>query len=239
LEVDRRRGQTAVGLEGAPGPRATIMVVDDYRMFAEALGFLFADLPFDVVGIATTGREALDSVEDLAPSLILLDLRLPDMDGLEVGRRVLEKNPEAKIILLTAEEDPRIGQEALRNGFHGYLTKQLTGRRLIASIEAVLNGQVIIPRKVAAAITGSRGDNPHLLLAASLTQREREVLGLLVEGATGRDIARRLMLRPNTVRTHVQNVLTKLQVHSRLEAASTAVRYGIVKVPDYELVDEA
>jgi two-component system nitrate/nitrite response regulator NarL len=214
------------------------MVVDDYRLFAEALGFLFADLPFEVVGIATTGQEAIDSVDDLAPSLILLDLRLPDMDGLEVGRRVLEKNSDAKIILLTAEEDPRIGQEALRRGFHGCLTKQLTGGKLVASIEAVLDGQVLIPRKVAAAITGVRGKDPHLVLAASLTQREREVLGLLVEGATGRDMAKRLALRPNTVRTHVQNVLTKLQVHSRLEAASAAVRYGIVRVPDREFIDE-
>ena len=222
--------------ESRPGD-ATILVVDDYRLFAEALGMLFHDLPFHVVGIATTGQEALDSVERLSPSLILMDLRLPDMDGLEVGRRVLENDPEAKIILLTAEEDPRIGQQALRVGFHGYLTKQLSGGQLVASIEAVLDGQVIIPRRMASAMTGKRDQDPHLLLAASLTTREREILSLLVEGATGRDIAQRLALRPNTVRTHVQNVLTKLQVHSRLEAASAAIRYGIVKPPEPERVD--
>lgn len=238
MDVDQRGGfPGTIHLDGSRAPETTIMVVDDYRLFAEALALLFADLPFEVVGIATTGQEALDRVEELSPSLILMGLRLPDMDGLEVGRRVLEKNPEAKIILLSAAEDPAIGREALRRGFHGYLTKQLSGGQLIASIEAVLDGQVIIPRRVAAAMTTQRGQDPHLLLAASLTRREREILELLVEGATGRDIAERLALRPNTVRTHVQNVLTKLQVHSRLEAASTAIRDGIVKTPTREPAD--
>lgn len=237
MKIEGRDEPTRVQGDRRLGAR--IMVVDDFKLFAESLGFLFDDLPLEVVGIATTGQEALDSVDELAPSLILLDLRLPDMDGLEVGRRVLEKNPDAKIILLTADDDPRIGREALRRGFQGCLTKELTEDKLVASIEAVLDGQVIVPRRVAAAITHSRGNAPHLLLAASLTKREREVLGLLVEGANSRDIAKRLALRPNTVRTHVQSVLSKLQVHSRLEAASAAVRHGIVKVPDHEYVDES
>lgn len=161
------------------------------------------------------------------PDVILVDIGLPDQSGLVVGRRLLEEAPEAKVIALSAIDDRRTIEEALRLGFHGYLTKGTPATRFERAIRSVMDGQVIVPR-----FGGRRFDTDQdsSLLATQLTERELEVLGLLVAGASGSEIATRLGISPNTVRTHVQSILTKLQVHSRLEAAAFAVRHGLVRV---------
>jgi two-component system, NarL family, nitrate/nitrite response regulator NarL len=185
------------------------------------------------VTMAQTGEDALHAVRDRAFDVILVDIGLPDGSGLAVGSRILEERPAAKLLAVTGFDDPQAVKEALRVGFRGYVTKDVRAKRFVSAIKAVLDGKVVIPQQLASAVGGARSpeDRHAALLAQQLTDREREVLALLVEGAGGAEIAERLSISTNTVRTHVQSVLTKLQVHSRLEAATFAVRHGLVASP--------
>ncbi len=180
-----------------------------------------------VVGTAERGDEAVSTARTTRPDVVLVDIGLPDQSGLVVGSRLLEELPETKVIALSAIDDRRTIEEALRLGFHGYLTKETPVARFESAVRSVMEGQVIVPR------FGGRLldiDEDASLLATQLTGREIEVLGLLVDGARGSEIAARLGISANTVRTHVQSILTKLQVHSRLEAATFAVRHGLVTI---------
>jgi two-component system nitrate/nitrite response regulator NarL len=183
------------------------------------------------VAVVTSGRSALTYLEDDRPDVIVLDLGLPDRSGLAVGREILETWPEAKLMVLTALDDPKAVEEAMRAGFRGYLTKDTPVSRFVSSIEAIVAGQTVFPHRSGNAGRRTGSNDSVWLLISQLTPREREVLGLLVEGADGRTIALRLGISRNTVRTHVQSILTKLQVHSRLEAATLAVRHRVVPIP--------
>ncbi len=185
-----------------------------------------------VVGIVTTAKKALPAVREYRPDLVLVDLGLPDESGIVVGLDILEEHPGTKVVALTALEDARSVREALRIGFHGYLTKNTEAAQFRRSLESVLDGQVVFPHRLRKKVVrgnGVKGSDAELL-AKQLTAREIEVLQLLTEGASGRDIAERLSVSPNTVRTHVQGILSKLQVHSRLEAAAFAGLHDLVKV---------
>jgi two-component system, NarL family, nitrate/nitrite response regulator NarL len=200
-------------------------------LFAEAIRSALDGAGMDAVAVVTSGRAALEYLEDDRPDVILLDLGLPDRSGLAVGREILEFWPDAKLMVLTALDDPKAVDEAVRAGFRGYLTKDTPVSRFISSIEAIVAGQEVFPHRFAHAARRPGSSDSVWLLISQLTPREREVLGLLVEGADGRTIATRLGISRNTVRTHVQSILTKLQVHSRLEAATLAVRHRVVPVP--------
>jgi two-component system, NarL family, nitrate/nitrite response regulator NarL len=209
-----------------------VLIVDDHKLFADAVGPTLSRLGMDV-SMATRGDEAVEAVRERSFDVILLDLGLPDQSGLAVGKAILELRPTAALLAVTAVDDPQIVKEALRIGFRGYVTKDVRVQRFVSAVQAVLDGQVVIPRQLATAVGGARSaeDRHAALLGQQLTEREREVLALLVDGASGADIAERLTISTNTVRTHVQSVLTKLQVHSRLEAATFAVRHGLVAAP--------
>jgi DNA-binding NarL/FixJ family response regulator len=187
----------------------------------------------DVTAVASTVEEGLAASRRDLPDVVLVDLGLPDGDGIALGRTIASELPDTKVIALTALNDPKAVGEALRAGFSGYLTKDTPLTQFVAMIEAAVAGQVVIPQRLAAVAVGARtSEERHAsLLAEQLSPRERQVLSLLAEGASSEEIAGKLSVSPNTVRTHVQSILTKLQVHSRLEAATFAVRYGIVKVP--------
>jgi DNA-binding NarL/FixJ family response regulator len=161
-----------------------------------------------------------------------MDLGLPGDGGASVGARILAALPDTKVVAVTALHDPSAVTEVVRAGFSGYLTKDSTIDRLVASIRAILSGEVVISGRLARAATGARSEDERdaLFRAQQLTAREREVLQLLAEGASSEQVADRLSVSSHTVRTHVQNTLAKLQVHSRLEAATFAVRYGIAEV---------
>lgn len=180
-----------------------------------------------VLGVYTSADSGLAGAREHRPDMVLLDLGLPDRSGLELGRDILQELPETKIVAVTALEDERSVHDALRAGFHGYLTKQTEAGRFRNALTSIQDGQTVFPQRL-------MGRNRELtddeLLADQLTTREVEVLQLLAEGATSGQIAEQLLVSPNTVRTHVQGILSKLQVHSRLEAAAFAVRHGLVKV---------
>jgi len=200
-------------------------------LFAEAIRVAIEDLGLSVVRVATTGQDAIAEVDRAMPDVILMDIGLPDQSGLAAGRTILERHPEAKIIALTALSDRATVDEALRIGFVGYLTKDTPVARFVNAIRSAMDGHLVLPQRLSPNRRRSQAEEEVALLASQLTPREREVLALLVQGADGRKAASALGISLNTVRTHVQSILTKLQVHSRLEAATFAVRHGIVRVP--------
>jgi two-component system, NarL family, nitrate/nitrite response regulator NarL len=209
------------------------LIVDDHTLFAEAVRATLEARGIEVVAVVANGAEALEAVAAHRPDLVLLDLGLPDRSGLAVGADILDEAPETKVLALTALDDPRAVKEAMRTGFHGYLTKDTPVAKFVEAVLAAIGGQVVMPHRLAAQAAGARSRHDHqvALMAEQLTYRELDVLRLLADGLPGEAIARRLGISRNTVRTHVQSILTKLQVHSRLEAASFAVRHGIVDPP--------
>jgi len=184
-----------------------------------------------LVAISTNATEAMSAVREHRPELVLMDIGLPDSHGVALGRAILEEAPDTKVVALTALEDEDAVQDALRSGFHGYLTKNCEPETFRHALESVSDGQVVFPHYLAKQAGSADGEASDAeLLARQLTPREIEVLQLLAEGAASQEIADRLAVSPNTVRTHVQGILTKLQVHSRLEAAAFAVRHALVTV---------
>ncbi len=200
-------------------------------MFAEAIGQTLSAMGMTLVAISTNADDAMSAVREHRPDLVLMDVGLPDQNGIELGRTILEEAPDTKVVALTALEDENAVQDALRSGFHGYLTKNYEPEKFRRALESISDGQVVFPHYLGKQAESGDGEASDAeLLARQLTPREIEVLQLLAEGAASRDIADRLAVSPNTVRTHVQGILTKLQVHSRLEAAAFAVRHALVTV---------
>ena len=203
------------------------MIVDDHRLFADAIRVTLTEMGMSVLGVYTTADTGLAGAREHRPDMVLLDLGLPDRPGLELGREILEELPETKVVALTALEDEKSVQDALKAGFHGYLTKQTEAARFQRALRSVQDGQSVFPQRQ---VGRNRERTDDELMAEQLTTREVEVLQLLAEGASSGQIAEQLRVSPNTVRTHVQGILSKLQVHSRLEAAAFAVRHQLVKV---------
>lgn len=210
-----------------------VLIVDEERLFGDVIRSILVSSGMDVLDVVHTVAAGTDAALRLRPQVVLLELLLPDGDGLAAGRIILESAPETKIIALTSVSDPEMIARALRGGFSGYITKDTPLSRFVSLIEAAARGEVVIPRRTAAAVTQARSeeDRHAVFLGEQLSRREREILTLLVDGSSSGEIARKLSVSPNTVRTHVQSILTKLQVHSRLEAATFAVRHSLVPVP--------
>ena len=209
------------------GSALRVLIVDDHMLFAEAIKSALESAGVVVAGVSATAEDAVTSVLRKRPDLVLMDVALPDQNGLLAGRQILQEWPEARILAVTALDERHVAEEALRIGFRGYLTKDTPVAQFVNSVRAVLDGQLIMPHRLASVSRYAAGDEDVGLLAGQLTAREREVLGLLVRGASGLEIAAELSISRNTVRTHVQSILTKLQVHSRLEAATFAVRHHV------------
>jgi DNA-binding NarL/FixJ family response regulator len=231
LTEQPRAGPVDFQPEDAPPDLAgvRVLLVDDQRLFADALRLALERLGVVVVGVATTGQEAIEAARRNRPDVVLLDLGLPDLSGLPVGRRIIRELPDAKILAVTAYNDAWVAREAIGAGFHGYVTKDTPMSRFVASITAALSGQFVIPQVLAQAASRATPTDKRTALARAelLSPRELEVLALLVEGASGKGIADQLSIARNTVRTHVQSILVKLEVHSRLEAVAFAIQHGV------------
>ena len=180
----------------------------------------------NAVGVETSGRGALEAVERLRPDLVLLGLRLHDRNGLDVGREILIASPGTRVVALTEPEDPATAEEAIRSGFTTFITKGVDVTRFANAIRSLSSERIVMGPRFGRRIP-DRAVGPDRL-GRLLTRRELEVLQLLSAGIPSRSIPGRLGVSPNTVRTHVQGILTKLQVHSRLEAVAYATSNGIV-----------
>jgi len=204
-------------------------------LFADVIHKTLEGDGMDVIATVATGAEALRVFHDKRPDLVLLDLTLPDQSGLVLGQAIMERSPDTVVVALTALDDPQLVKQAMRAGFRGYVSKDCRVSQLREAITQAMGGSVVVAvpsNRMASRSRVSRNDGS-TLLADQLTQREREVLALLARGTTSAEMARRLGISPNTLRTHVQSVLTKLQVHSRLEAASFAIRNDLLVDDDW------
>jgi len=181
--------------------------------------------------IANTGTEAIELALTWRPDVALVDIGLPDMSGIELGQRLLEIAPNLTLLAVTALTAQDTVRKALKTGFRGFLPKSMPLQELVTSIDTALRGLTVLPQHPSARPVAPMTDEERhaALLIRQLTTRELEVLALLARGAHSQQIEDNLGVSRNTVRTHVQNILTKLQVHSRLEAVAFVVRHGVIK----------
>jgi DNA-binding NarL/FixJ family response regulator len=212
-----------------------ILLADEQSLFRQAVRLVLESQgDMEVVAEARDGRGAVARAEQTRPDVALIDADLPNGDGIRSTALIKERVPECRVLLLASEESERTLIDALEAGATGYLTKDSPLSELIGATRAVHQGELMIPlRMLSSLITrllvARREQHQALLLVSSLTRREREILALLSSGAGNDSIAQRLVISPETARTHIQNLLSKLGVHSRLEAAAFVARNGVVR----------
>jgi len=204
-----------------------VMLVDDHQMVRNGLGtFLMVFDDLELVGEARDGEQALAIFERARPDVVLMDLKMPRLDGVQATAALVERDPDARIIALTSFKDEALVQDALDAGAIGYLLKDIDADDLADAIRAARRGEPTLAPEAAWMLFKASRREP--AVGDDLTEREREVLALIVEGQTNPEIAERLIISPSTVKTHVSNILSKLGVSTRTEAASLALQQGLV-----------
>ena len=211
-----------------------LLIVDDHAIIRAGLQALLQVVPdMEVVGEAINGREAVDLAEKLAPDVILMDLVMPEMDGIQAIRKILSNQPQARILVLTTFSGEDKVFPAIKAGAMGYQLKDSSPQELVEAIREVNRGQASLHSLIARKVLDEVLNPPDLSpTRAPLTQREVEVLRLIAEGLENREIAERLVLSDATVRTHVSNILGKLHLASRTQAALYALREGLASLDD-------
>ncbi|MGX1547720.1 response regulator [Streptomyces adustus] len=205
-----------------------VLLVDDHQVVRRGLRtFLEVQEDIEVVGEAADGAEGVDRAEELTPDIVLMDVKMPGMDGVEALRRLRELANPARVLIVTSFTEQRTVVPALRAGAAGYVYKDVDPDALAAAIRSVHAGHVLLQSEVAAALLSQEEANSPQGRGGSLTDREREVLGLIADGRSNREIARALVLSEKTVKTHVSNILMKLDLADRTQAALWAVRHGV------------
>ncbi|CAA9570998.1 MAG: Two-component transcriptional response regulator, LuxR family [uncultured Thermomicrobiales bacterium] len=212
-----------------------ILLVDDQSLFRESLGTLLAVQPdFRIVGEAADGEAALRQAAALHPTVILMDLRMPVLDGVAATRRLRTEVPAARVIVLTTFDDDEYVFEALRAGAVGYLLKDVSGEKLVEAVRVAARGESFLQPAVAAKVVaefarlGDAGRPRPQPLAEPLSERELEVLRLLAGGASNREIADGLFIAEGTVKNHLTSILGKLGVRDRTQAALRAKELGLI-----------
>jgi len=218
---------------------ARIVVADDQTVVREGIVMLLGLLPgIEVVGSAGDGEEALRLVAELAPDIVLMDLRMPRCDGVEATRRVRAEHPGTQVVVLTTYADDDSLFPALRAGALGYLTKDADADEIVRAVEDVMSGDAGLSPKVQRRLLERLDARQEPVeadaagpLPDGLTRREAEVLALVAEGLSNPEIARRLRIAPATVKTHINNLFAKTAVRDRAQAVRYAYRHGIAAPP--------
>jgi two-component system, NarL family, nitrate/nitrite response regulator NarL len=214
-------------------PPVRILVVDDHALLRQGLVKVLAEeRDLQVVGEAANGREAIAKAAELMPDVILMDITMPEMGGLEATRRIKQEMPYVRIIILTIADDDQSLFEAVKSGAQGYLLKNVDPPQLVNTVRRVAAGETAISRTMASKLIGEFATQPPRPVAASptsmaLTPREKEVLEQVAEGKSNRDIATALAIAENTVKNHLKNILEKLHLENRVQAAAFALRQNL------------
>ena len=204
-----------------------ILLVDDHEMVREGLkAMLQSESDLEVVAETGLGRDVPALLEQTQPDVVLLDVRLPDMSGVEVCRQAVRSDPNLKVIILTTFVDPDLVDECIEAGARGYLVKDVRGMSLKENVRAVSRGQAVLAPEIAGPILDRVRDrrSAEATRAPALTQSQVAILGLMTRGFSNREIAAEVHLSENTIKTHVQEIFRKLDVHNRVEAVMTATK---------------
>lgn len=209
-----------------------VLIVDDHPVFRFGLRSLLMSLPeMEVVGEVTSGEEAVGQAGGLHPDIILMDINMPGLNGIEATRRILQSNPQMGVLMVTMVDDDSVFQ-AMQAGARGYILKGADPEETVRAIRSVASGEAIFSPKVAERLInyfGQKSISTSSKIFPELTEREREILELIAQGLTNPAIAERLVLSPKTVRNHVSNIFSKLQVGDRAQAIIQAREAGIGK----------
>lgn len=216
-----------------------VLIADDHPLFRDGLRSLLEARGIEVVAEARNGQEAVEQAHRLEPDIVLMDLNMPELGGLDATRLISAEQPEVKVVVLTASEDDANLFEAIKSGAQGYLFKNLDSAQFFQLLDGVAQGQPALTPALARKLLTEFARPPAQVSAAtsaeasSLTEREREVLHLLVQGVTSnRELAERLVVSENTVKYHLRNILDKLHVQNRAQVVAYALRQGIVDPSD-------
>ncbi|MBI2511173.1 MAG: response regulator transcription factor [Opitutae bacterium] len=208
--------------ESDPGAKIRVLVVDDHPPMRMGLVALIKSQPgMDVIAEASDGEEALEVYEDVLPDVVLMDLRMPGMGGVEAILAIRKKFPDARVIVLSTYDLDEDIHRALQSGAKSYLLKDMPTEEIASTIRAVHFGDASLPRQVAARLD-ERSEREQL------TERERDVLEALIKGRSNKEIASSLCISEDTVKSHLKTLFAKLRVRDRTEAAVEAIRHGIV-----------
>lgn len=211
-----------------------VLLVDDHQLFREGLANILNNQPdFQVIAEAGDGLEAQIKARKLKPDLILMDVIMPGCDGLKATQQIKQELPQTTIVMLTVREDDELLFQAIRNGAQGYLLKNISSVAMLEMLRAAMHGEAAITPAVGSRmleefrrISHLASQDPQKL--KPLTQREKEILSLVIAGDTNNEIAAKLHISIHTVKTHMRNILSKLHQERRYEAASLALREGLI-----------
>jgi NarL family two-component system response regulator LiaR len=213
-----------------------VFVVDDHRMFTDALEVLLeSEKDVVLVGRTATGEEALETLRDDCPDVLLMDVDLPGMDGIEATRRVKEMCPSTNVVVITAFQTRETIARAIEAGASGYIPKTRAADELVEVIKLAASGETIMPAEEIAPVLARLQDGRQVrtdeeMRLTQLTSREVEILQCFAEGNSVKEVARLLYISPGTVQTHTKNILAKLGVHSKLEAVTLALRHDVIRL---------
>lgn len=216
------------------GRTARIVIADDHEMVRRGLAATLADVPgWTVVAQADNGRDAAQLIATHGPDIAILDLSMPELNGLDATRRILATRPETRVLILTAHESEQLVREVLAAGARGYVLKSDAGRTLVRAVEALLEGQTFFTSRVARLVLEGylrAGSAEAQEPAQALSAREREIVQLLAEGASNKDVARALGISVKTAETHRSNIMRKMQFASLSDLVKYAVRNKIIEI---------
>jgi DNA-binding NarL/FixJ family response regulator len=216
--------------------KTRILIADDHTLFRDGLRALFASLPdLEVVGEASTGEQAITQAAALQPDVILMDIQMPGINGIEATRRILHTSPHIGVIVVTMFEDNDSVFAAMRAGARGYILKGADQAEMLRAIRAIASGEALFSAAIAKRMMNyfaARAPALPAQIFPELTDREREILHLIAQGFNNTEIAEQLILAPKTIRNHISNIFSKLQVADRAQAIVRAREAGLGNPPD-------
>jgi DNA-binding NarL/FixJ family response regulator len=208
-----------------------VVLTDDHSLVRQGLRRYLEDADgIEVLGEASTGAEAVSLVGEVRPDVAILDIRMPEMDGIQAAREITEAHPDTRVIMLTAHDDRRLMVEAVRAGARGYVLKARDADHLVRSVRLVAEGNLVIDPDLVSVLAEELSEAKERdRRAETLTDRELEILQLLAFGYTNRDIGERLYISPDTVKTHLEHVYQKLGTSDRTAAVAEAFRRRLIE----------